>query len=630
MNIIEKNSKFLKDSYPEFMKIVKENIMYDGSELCETRNQEPNLVLLKDDKQHYLHSKYNATEEAKRWVLSLGPEQLQVEHLLIIGCGLGYYIEQLLENTKATSIYVYEPDVSIFNAWVNSRDVQNALKDQRIRFVVVGEFDLFQTQLTMHISQYANNSLNIIAPPIYRKLYESIINSVQAKVKEALSTQLSNQATLKYFKSEWVQNILFNLPYVVMSTPASKLKEIVLGVPVIVVGSGPSLQYDISYLRGLKSKCLIIAAGSSIQALEHHGIIPHIVVSIDGGLPNYRVFENIDTSKVTLLYSPQINYNILEHYQAPLIAAGLSSDSITSNFVDKEDIPVFRSTTSVTGTVLQIAEYMGASEIILIGQDLSYPDKQFYSSGVKHISKEIIAEQLEEANELVPNVDGGFNSTSSKMKVTLNDMELQIKLINFSGVKVINSSRHGAHIEGTEWIPMNEMPERWNHLPNRVFDVNELLLQLTNEDKSARLAKLKMKYRTMFKETNDTGKRIKKLILHLNALADMSANSSINTISSRLVEIDKLWTRITRQQSFETLYSFSLKHHTNNYMKYVSTIVETENVRDKSRLIVEHLGELVSAMDDFTPELIGTLSEAMKRLDSMIDEMSEAVNEQTI
>ncbi|MEK4239923.1 motility associated factor glycosyltransferase family protein [Paenibacillus sp. FSL H7-0714] len=626
MNIIEKNSTFLKTSYPEFMQIIKENIMYDGSELSETRNQEPNLILLKDDKQHYLHSKYNATEEAKRWVLSLGPEQLQVEHLLIIGCGLGYYLEQLLENTKATSIYVYEPEVSIFNAWVNSRDVQNVLKDQRIRFVVVGEFDLLQTQLTMHISQYANNSLSIIAPPIYRKLYESTINSLQSKVKEALSTQLSNQATLKNFKSEWVQNILFNLPYVVMSTPAVKLKEIAIGIPVIIVGSGPSLQYDISYLHDLQSKCLIIAAGSSIQALEHHGVIPHIVVSIDGGLPNYRVFENIDTSKVALLYSPQINYNILEHYKAPLIAAGLSSDSITPNFVDKEDIPVFRSTTSVTGTVLQIAEYMGASEIILMGQDLSYPDKQIYSSGVRHATKEQSAQLLEEANELVPNVDGGFNSTSLKMKVTLNDMELQIKLINFSGVKVINSSRHGAHIEGTEWVPVDEMSERWTDLPNRDFDVNELLLHLTNKEKAANLIKLQMEYRVLLKETNDTGKRIKKLIIKLDAMAGMSVNSSINTISSRLVEIDKLWTRITRQQSFITLYSFSLKHHTNSYMKFVSTIVETENVRDKSRLIVEHLGELVRAMDEFTPELIGTLSDAMKRLDSMIDEMSEAMH----
>jgi len=195
---------------------------------------------------------------------------------------------------------------------------------------------------------------------------------------------------------------------------------------------------------------------------------------------------------------------------------------------------------------------------------------------------------------------------------------------------VINSSRHGAHIEGTEWIPMDELPERWMHLPNRDFDVNELLLQLTNEEKVASLVKLQMEYRSLFKETNDTRKRIKKLLLNLNILADMIANSNINTISGRLVEIDKLWTRITRQQSFETLYSFSLKHHTNRYMKYVSTIVETENVRDKSRLIVEHLGELVRAMDDFTPELIGTLSDAMKRLDSMLDEMSETMHEQTI
>ncbi|MNM35905.1 hypothetical protein D3C81_466070 [compost metagenome] len=539
-------------------------------------------------------------------------------------------MEQLLEYSKAPNIYVYEPDIHIFNAWLYSRDVQKVLTDPRIRLFVVGDDDLLRTQFSLHISQYANKSMHIAVPPIYNKMFHSIISNMQSKIIEALYAQMSNQATLDTFQSEWVSNILYNLPFVMVSTPASKLKGIVEGIPAIIIGSGPSLQYDIPHLRDLQSKCLIIAAGSSIQALEHHGITPHMVVSIDGGLPNFKVFENVDTSKSALLYCPHINYNILEHYEAPLITAVLSSDSITPKFVEAEALPVFRSATSVTGVALQVAAYMGASEIVLVGQDLSYPDKQYYSSGIKHASKEQIDEQLREATELVPNVDGGQNPTTSKMKITLKDMELQIQLIALNEVKIINSSRHGALIEGTEWIAMDHLSDRWKLLSNINIDLNKLLIQLTNEEKAATLYKLKTELISLSKDTNDLGKRIKQLLSMMDNLADKLANGKIKSISNRLVEIDKLWTRITSQQAFEMLYSFSLKHHINNYMKYVSEIVETENVRSKSMLIVEHLGTLVRVMDDFTPELLEILSNAMVRLQRILDETGETNHEQSI
>ncbi|GGH33047.1 motility associated factor glycosyltransferase family protein [Paenibacillus segetis] len=623
MKIIDNNIKYLRANYPELLKVVKGNAEHIGYELTVTKNQEPNLVLVKDNKTFYLHSKYNAVEEAKKWIISLGAELLQVEHLLIIGCGMGYYLDEVLECSTASNIYVYEPDIHIFNAWVHSRDVQKVLTNQRIRLFVVGEDDLLQTQFTMHISEYANKSMSIIAPPIYNKLFHSIIDNVQHKMKESLYIQMVNQVTMDTFQREWVANILYNLPYVVISTPASKLKGGARDVPVIIVGSGPSLQYDISYLRDLQSKCLVIAAGSSIQALEHHGIIPHMVVSIDGGIWNYKVFENVDTSKSPLLYSPQINHKVLEHFDAPLIVAALSYDSVTPKLVEAEAIPVFRSATSVTGIALQVAAYMGATEIVLMGQDLSYPDKQFYSSGVTHISEEQIAELLSDATELIPNVDGGQNSTTMKMKITLDDMELQIKLISLNNVKIINSSRHGAVIEGTEWIAMDDLARRWGRLPKVDFDLHSLLIHLTDEEKLVKLNQLKVEFNSLSKQTKDFGKRIKDLLSNINTLADKLANSNIKTISSRLVEIDRLWTRITRQPVFETVYSFSLRHYINNYMKHVTEIVETENVRSKSTLIVNHLGTLVRVMDDFTPELIEILSDAINRLNSLLDEKGE-------
>lgn len=622
MNLYDDNIRFLKKHYPALLTVVLDNNEQLDYERSTTRNQEPNLIVVKNNKEYYLHSKYNAEEEARKWTLSLNKDQVHSEHLLIIGCGLGYYLEQLIEYSTASSIYVYEPDTQIFNAWLRFRDVRKVLLNSRIRLFVVGEHDLRQTQLTRQIAVYAKESFYIAVPPTYNKLFQSIISNIYYKMKESFYAQLSNHATHIRFQEEWITNILYNLPYTIISTPVSKLREAGKGMTAIIVGSGPSLQYDIHFLLELKSSCLIIAAGSSIQALEHFGISPHLVVSIDGGIPNLRVFENVDTRQSPLLFCPHINYSILEHFKAPLIAAILDNDLITPSFSGGQELPVFNSTSSVTGTAIQAAVYMGVSQIVLMGQDLSYPGKQFYSAGVRHVSEEKMSDHLKNATQWVPNVDGGQNPTTLNMRTTLEDMELLIHLVSFQEVRVINSSRHGAVIRGTEWIPMDELVLQLSEISIHDFELSKYLMQMTVVEKVTSLNKLKIELQLLIKQTNDVGKWLEKLFSSIDILSEKVANSNINTISKKLAEVDKLWSRITRDKAFEVLYSLSLKHHIDIYMKYVAEIVETEDVRKKSKLIVDHLGTLVKAMDEFTPELLRILEDSMRRLDRFMDGLS--------
>ena len=53
--------------------------------------------------------------------------------------------------------------------------------------------------------------------------------------------------------------------------------------PVIVIGSGPSLDKSLSLLKTLQRKCLLVAAGSSIGSLLKVGIRPHFHVHLERG-----------------------------------------------------------------------------------------------------------------------------------------------------------------------------------------------------------------------------------------------------------------------------------------------------------------------------------------------------------
>src|SRR5690606_38331900 len=102
------------------------------------------------------------------------------------------------------------------------------------------------------------------------------------------------------------RNSIRNLEVVRKSTSIKALKDLYKGCTALVVGAGPSLELDIPQIKENYDRLFIIAAGSSIQSLLYYGIKPHLIVSIDPAEINGKVFENVDTSNVPLVYVPQI------------------------------------------------------------------------------------------------------------------------------------------------------------------------------------------------------------------------------------------------------------------------------------------------------------------------------------
>src|SRR5690606_30190597 len=131
-------------------------------------------------------------------------------------------------------------------------------------------------------------------------------------------------------------------------------------IPAVVVGSGPSLAMDIEKLKQLRDRVIIIAAGSSIQILLAHGLIPHLVVSMDAGEANRRVFAKIDISEIPFLYIPTIKHTSIKSEDSPyLMHAYFDIDSLSRYVmgITNEDV-VFSSTATVTSTALQAAAYL--------------------------------------------------------------------------------------------------------------------------------------------------------------------------------------------------------------------------------------------------------------------------------
>lgn len=608
MNVYDLNIEYITKNYPGLLDALEGDVSAKESlELVYTKSNEPNLIITQKEKSYFLHSRYNAKDEAIKWV-DQNKELLETnKHILLFGLGLGYYTDEFLATTTATDIYIVEPSISIFRELLNTKDIRSFLTDPRIRMFAVGDNEILTLQIAGNVSTQVSGSFSCIYPPVYRRLFSSILEDLESKIRDLLLSQASNIQTAHVYQSTWLKNTFNNLPYLLENPSIGELGNIFEGkdVRAIIVGSGPSLKKDIHYLHQLKDKCLIIAAGSSIQALKHYGLTPHFVVGIDGSLANYEVFKNISGLEVPLLFGTQINNNILQEYSGDLYSLKFTNDTVIEYLIDTESkIPAFYSTSTVTGTAIQVAAYLGITEIILMGQDLSYSDDEYYAPGVNHVSEEKKSLTITKANEWVDNVEGGKNRTIGSMQVLLKDIQVLVALMSLEGVKFTNTSKKGAVIKGTNWAAMDDLVPKLLQLPSYDFNILNRITPISAKEKLNKTNELVRKLLQLKNKIDKMDLKIKKLIDVFEKLDKAISRKNKTQSDKALTEIDKIWSWITKQEVFTIFYSYALEQHLNVYKRFIPQIVEATNSFEKGNLIIKHLGNLIFQIKKFNPELI--------------------------
>lgn len=114
--------------------------------------------------------------------------------------------------------------------------------------------------------------------------------------KDAERTEGINAVTVNSRIVGWVNNLLTNVPEINGGYGVASLINKMKDIPVIVVGSGPTLDRNIHDLVGLEDKALIISCGSNTAALQKVGVNPHLVLMADSLKGNQHCIDGVDIS----------------------------------------------------------------------------------------------------------------------------------------------------------------------------------------------------------------------------------------------------------------------------------------------------------------------------------------------
>ena len=169
-----------------------------------------------------------------------------------------------------------------------------------------------------------------------------------------------------------------------------KVKEIIQGNTVFVIGSGPSLSIAIPKLKKLK-KSIKIAADSSLKPLIDNGIIPDIIVTdLDGNEDTIKKISN--TKSIFVIHAHGDNIEKLQMVKKMKNCVGTTQ---TNPFNKIQNFGGF--TDGDRGVFL--ASHFGAKKIILFGMDFGNQIGKF--SNTKRSDRKIKLKKLKIGKDLL-------------------------------------------------------------------------------------------------------------------------------------------------------------------------------------------------------------------------------------
>ena len=266
---------------------------------------------------------------------------------------------------------------------------------------------------------------------------------------------LSMAMTVYSFAETWASNGCANLTALARWPSVARLVGKFDGVPAVILSPGPSLSKNVELVKPLKGKVLIVAFTRTLSALDKVGLVPDLTVQLDPLDLTYHL-DNYDVSKLEgLVVGATCNPKL---YQMPFrrVFPYSGNQVIESWIYDALDGPdMFLDTScSVATTTISLCKLLGCSPIVLVGQDMSFPDGKYYDDGTEDGGA-----RLEPMPQLTPEQQAEEDSILRTLQVLAQfgdqvaaNATQQIwnqRNVRAEGAQVVGMSRHAAATEAT-------------------------------------------------------------------------------------------------------------------------------------------------------------------------------------
>lgn len=335
----------------------------------------------KEEEHYYLANKNNYKKDIESLLNTV--DDIKFDSLIIIfGIDTGEYLDELYKVIcKKNRILIFEPNEEIFNSSKDKIDNNN------VRLVFYDKSNVRGTLYSVINSGNFNN-LYVHAfgnyAEVYKEEYETFIENLDC----TYYTACSSISVANRFKEVFIKNLTSNLKVLKYATPLNSYENINKGIPAIIVSAGPSLDKNLVEMMKYKTeveKCFVIAGSRTLKAMIKNGIKPDMVVSIDPIDDNYDMMKDYLKENIPLAFYEYSNRYLVRDYKGEKIYLSML---LSTTIAELDDLKGTYVGGSVAHSCVDIANIMGCSPIILVGQDLAFTyDKHHSDSAIFDFDK---------------------------------------------------------------------------------------------------------------------------------------------------------------------------------------------------------------------------------------------------
>lgn len=439
------------------------------------------------------------------------PNYLKRELIFVLGVISAEEIRELVRTmSKESFLIIIEPNNDFFTYALSEKDLSIFESPNVILFADdLNNLSLFLDKIFSTNLLYYLKCIKFYFTYFYRQYNVDKCIEVVKLIKETVKYKTMMYGNSIEDSLTGFRHNMKNIEYLARSKDVSQLKNSFKNVPAIVVAAGPSLNKNIEQLKDIKNNAVIIAVDTIAQRLCDEGIIPDFICSIERDRETYTYFyENKTYPAETTLVAPLVLYpKIFEEFQGDII---IPTRQNVGEFIWLQEIFGISGDNSISigqscaHVAFGFAEHIGASPIVLIGQDLAFGSEaeQTHAAGTIYDDEEL-------ANKFPIVQEGilveGYYGIDVQTTNTWNNFRKWFEVEIYKGdLDVINATEGGAKISYTHQLSLKEVSEKYcseeikpikEVLENIAeYPLNEIQMKVVLQEQKDLFSKMKLEF----------------------------------------------------------------------------------------------------------------------------------------
>jgi hypothetical protein len=410
-----------------------------------------------------------------------------------------YIVDELLKKyTWVQYFYFVFPSANYFASLLSYFDFTEIFNNPNFKPVFNNDTSIAVNILRSFVtsSAFSFTGLNYFIYSPFDLLFNDLFTKAKNEITVLSDHIKVNMHTKILLGKHMDENEIRALDKILKYPTVKILKNKLIGKPVICVAAGPSLGKQLDFLKKIQNEVFIIAVAAVAKTLIDYGIKPNLLTIIDMQPFVIEQLKKIDTSDIPIVIEMSCHHSVTEELKANFIfsLSAITNQSyliglLVAMGIQPTNEDYLMSGFTVAITSMMCAQFMGASEVFLLGQDLAMGEKSSHVDGTILSSKiEIIKDANNkqyfknisnynstltyiEAKE-VPGYYGDIVYTTDSFMAFINFFRDIIKSNKFDNV--YNSTEGGAYIDGAKNISLEEAYNKF--IKNNKSSKDELAL----------------------------------------------------------------------------------------------------------------------------------------------------------